>query len=258
LAVSPVTPPDTDPVEAERQRSLRLEALGQLTGVVAHDFNNLLTIIVGNLERLRDGSHDAFVQHGAKAALDAAVRGEKLVQSLLAFARRGPLCHRVLDLNRTIRDMVPLLRQSLGASIELIPALAPNVWPVATDVNQTEMAVLNLVVNARDAMPDGGMLRIETANVRLNGEHGGLHGIFVALTVADTGCGMSPEVLAHAFEPFFTTKAEGNGTGLGLGTVYGFARRSFGTATIRSEPATGTAVTIYLPRSLAPRHTVAF
>lgn len=107
VAVTPVTPPDTDPFEAERQRSFRLEVLGQLTGAVAHDFNSLLTIIVGNLERLRDGSHDAFVQHGAKAALDAAVRGEKLVQSLLAFVRRRPLHHRVFDLNRTIRDMVP-------------------------------------------------------------------------------------------------------------------------------------------------------
>ena len=248
----PVTPLDIEPREAERQRSLRLEALGRLTGAVAHDFNNLLTIIVGNLEWLRDGSPDAFVQHGAKAALDAAVRGERLVQSLLAFARRRPLCHRVFDLNATIRDMEPLLRQSLGMSIELMPVLAPDVWPVETDVSQTEMAVLNLVVNARDAMPDGGVLRIDTANVRLTGEHDGLHGTFVALTVADTGCGMSPDVLARAFEPFFTTKAEGQGTGLGLSMVYGLARQSRGTAVICSEPGEGTAVTIFLPRSLAP------
>jgi signal transduction histidine kinase len=250
--VLPVTRPDINTREAALERSLRLEALGRLTGSVAHDFNNLLTIIVGNLEQLRDRSHDAFVQHGAKAALDAAVRGEKLVQSLLAFARRRPLCHRVFDLNAMIRDMDPLLRQSLGANIELIPALAPGVWPVETDVSQTEMAVLNLVVNARDAMPEGGVLRIETANVMLTGERDGLHGIFVALTVADTGCGMSPEVLARAFEPFFTTKAEGKGTGLGLSMVYGFARQSRGTAAIRSEPNEGTAVTIYLPRSVAP------
>lgn len=250
MAAPPVTP-GNDQGEEERQRALRLEALGQLTGAVAHDFNNLLTIIVGNLERLREGSRDAFVQHGANAALDAAVRGEKLVQSLLAFARRGPLSHRVFDLNRTIRDMVPLLRQSLGTRIELIPDLAPSISPVETDMSQTEMAVLNLVVNARDAMPAGGRLRIETANVRLSGEHDGLHGIFVALTVTDTGCGMTPEVVARAFEPFFTTKSEGQGTGLGLSRVYGFARQSRGTATIRSEPARGTAVTIYLPRSLA-------
>jgi signal transduction histidine kinase len=248
VAVPPMTP-DNDPGE-ERQRSLRLEALGQLTGAVAHDFNNLLTIIVGNLEHLRDGSRDAFVQRGAKAALDAAMRGEKLVRSLLAFARQGPLSHRVFDLNATIRDLVPLLRQSLGANIELIPALASNALPVETDMSQTEMAVLNLVVNARDAMPDGGRLRIDTANVRLTGEHG-LHGIFVALTVTDTGYGMTPEVLSRAFEPFFTTKADGHGTGLGLSMVYGFARQSLGSAAIRSEPGRGAAVSIYLPRSSA-------
>jgi two-component system, NtrC family, sensor kinase len=250
--VLPVTRSDVNAREAELQRTLRLEALGRLTGSVAHDFNNLLTVIVGNLEQMRDRSHDVFVQHGAKAALDAAVRGEKLVQSLLAFARRGPLCHCVFDLNAVIRDMEPLLRQSLGTDIELIPALAPDVWPVETDVSQAEMAVLNLVVNARDAMPNGGVLRIETANVVLTGEHEELNGIFVALTVADTGCGMSPEVLARAFEPFFTTKAEGKGTGLGLSTVYGFARQSLGTAAIRSKPDEGTSVTIYLPRSAAP------
>jgi two-component system, cell cycle sensor histidine kinase and response regulator CckA len=248
VAVPPVTP-DLNPSETERRRSLRLEALGQLTGAVAHDFNNLLTIIVGNLERLRDGSRDAFVQHGAKAALDAAMRGEKLVRSLLAFARRRPLSHRAFDLNDAIREMVPLLRQSLGASIKLTPVLASDALPVETDMSQTEMAVLNLVVNARDAMPDGGRLRIETATVRLTGEYDGLRGMFAALTVTDTGCGMSPEVLAHAFEPFFTTKAEG--TGLGLSMVYGFARQSLGTAVIGSARTTGTAVTIYLPRSLA-------
>ena len=247
-----VTPPDMNAREAAHERSLRLEALGRLTGSVAHDFNNLLTVIVGNLEQLRDYSEDAFVQHGARAALEAAVRGERLVHSLLAFARRRPLCHRVFDLNAMIRDMEPLLRQSLGTNIELVPALAPGVWPVETDVSQTEMAVLNLVVNARDAMPDEGVLRIETANVVLAGERDGLHGIFVALTVADTGCGMPPEVLAHAFDPFFTTKADGKGTGLGLSMVYGFARQSRGTAVIRSQANAGTSVTIYLPRSVTP------
>lgn len=238
-------------VEAQLRQSQKLEALGQLTGGVAHDFNNLLTIVIGNLETLIRRPDDPKTPKRLRDALNAAMRGEKLVRSLLAVARRQPLTYRVFDLNLLIREMESLLRQALGAGIEVEFRFSSEVWPVETDESQTEMAILNLAVNARDAMPKGGRLSIDTANVRLAGECGGLVGDYVALKIADSGCGMPAAVLAHAFEPFFTTKEAGKGTGLGLATVYGFAKQSGGGATLESETGAGTAVTIYLPRSRA-------
>lgn len=227
----------------------RLEVLGELTDGLAHDFNNLLTIILGNLERLMDGSQDPVLQHQVNTAHDAAKRGERLVQSLLSFARSKPVERSALDINDVVRDMEPLLVHCLGPQIELATRLDADVCPVEVDASQLEMAVLNLAVNARDAMAGGGVLRIETASRMLSGQYDGLRGSFIALIMADTGCGMSPEVLARAFEPHFTTKPKGRGTGLGLPTVRGLAKRAHGTVTIESAPGNGTKVTVYLPRS---------
>jgi signal transduction histidine kinase len=227
-----------------------LEALGRLTEGLAHDFNNLLTIILANLERAKDQAEDPELQRRVYAAHDAAKRGERLVKSFLLFARSQPANCRVLDLNALIRNMEPLLTHCLGPNIKLTTLLDPNAWPVETDPSQTEMAILNLAVNARDATPRDGQLRIETANVMLSGEYDGLCGVFVALTIVDNGCGMSPAVLARVFDPFFTTKPAGRGTGLGLSTVGSFAKQFRGTVTIESELGRGTSVTIYLPRSL--------
>jgi signal transduction histidine kinase len=244
--------PDTSDVLRDQRSkpSLRLEALGRLTEGLAHDFNNLLTIILANLERAKDQAEDPELQRRVYAAHDAAKRGERLVKSFLLFARSQPANCRVLDLNALIRNMEPLLTHCLGPNIKLTTLLDPNAWPVETDPSQTEMAILNLAVNARDATPRDGQLRIETANVMLSGEYDGLCGVFVALTIVDTGCGMSPAVLARVFDPFFTTKPAGRGTGLGLSTVGSFAKQFRGTVTIESELGRGTSVTIYLPRSL--------
>jgi signal transduction histidine kinase len=226
----------------------RLEVLGELTDGLAHDFNNLLTIILANLERLMDRAEDPELQHQANTAHDAAKRGERLIRSLLSFAQSNPADRGQLDLNAVIRDMEPLLVHCLGLRVQLETRLDADACLVEADASQTEMAILNLAVNARDAMPEGGVLRIETASRTLGGEHDGLHGAFIALTVADTGCGMSPEVLARAFEPHFTTKPKGKGTGLGLPTVRGLAKRVHGTVTIESTLGQGTTVTVYLPR----------
>jgi signal transduction histidine kinase len=182
-------------------------------------------------------------------ALPAAELGAKLVRSLLAFARQQPLELTVVDVNRVIAGMGALLQHALTSQHRLVLELAPELWPTYADANQLELSVLNLVLNARDAMKEAGTVRIATANCRLAREHNGLSGEFVALTVADTGRGMTPVVLARAFEPFFTTKEKGRGTGLGLASVYGFARQCGGSTTIESEPGKGTTVTIYLPRS---------
>ena len=235
-------------VEEQLRRTQKLEALGQLTGGVAHDFGNLLFNMLANLELLRDRPDESRTRSRIEDALEAGERAKKLLQSLLAFARRQPLAPKKLDANEIVEGVKELLRQSLGYKGRLVLAPAQDLWPVSADRTQLEMSLLNLVVNARDALSDSGKVEIATSNVRLQGEPEGLDGEFVALSVSDDGRGMSAEVLEHAFEPFFTTKGSRGGTGLGLASVYGFAKQCGGTAVIESALGKGTVVTIYLPR----------
>jgi two-component system NtrC family sensor kinase len=235
-------------VEEQLRRTQKLEALGQLTGGVAHDFGNLLFNMLANLELLRDRPDKSRDGSRIADALAAGERAKKLIQSLLAFARRQPLAPTKLDANEIIEGMKELLRQSLGYKGRIVLEPAQGLWPVSADRTQLEMSLLNLVVNARDALSGSGKVEIATRNVRLTGEPDGLEGEFVALSVSDDGRGMSAEVLEHAFEPFFTTKGPREGTGLGLASVYGFARQCGGAAAIASALGKGTVVTIYLPR----------
>ena len=246
---------DDDMGDAPPSPARRLEVLGDLADGLAHDFNNLLTIILGNLERLMDRSQDPELRRRVNMAREAAIRGERLIRSLLSFAQCRPVERNLLNLNSVIRDMEPLLVHCLEPRVQLITRLDADA-PVEADMSQTEMAILNLAVNARDAMAGNGVLRIETANRTLSGEHDGLHGCFIALTVTDTGSGMSPEVLARAFEPYFTTKPDGRGTGLGLSTVRDFAKRVRGTVAIESALGRGTTVTVYLPRGSSSKEGV--
>jgi signal transduction histidine kinase len=239
---------EKEQIEARLARSQRLEALGQLTGSVAHDFGNLLNPILGMLELLAKWPNDPRSPSRLGIARAAAERAAKLVHSLLVFARQQPLAMARVDLNETITGMTDLLSQALGSGVTLRLELQPDAWPARADTGQLEMAILNLVVNARDAITRGGIVRIATANIVLDGDIDGLVGDFVVLTVSDTGAGMPPEILARAFEPLFTTKLAGKGTGLGLASLYGFAKQCGGTATIDSELGKGTTVAIYLPR----------
>ncbi|MBV8652600.1 MAG: hybrid sensor histidine kinase/response regulator [Alphaproteobacteria bacterium] len=239
--------------EAQLHQSQKIEALGKLTGGVAHDFNNLLTVIIGNLERLRSHQVDARHEKMVGAALAAAERGERSLQALLAFARNQPLEIRELDLNAIVRAIAGLVRQCVGDAVELVLSLDPKAWPVAADRNQLELAIVNLAVNARDAMPAGGVFRIATADVHIEGTPNGLVGDFVTLAVSDTGIGMPSEIAEKVFEPFFTTKEAGKGTGLGLSQVYGFVTQCQGTVTVSSVAGEGTTFTLYLPRVSDPR-----
>ncbi len=242
--------------EAELRQSQKMEALGQLTGGVAHDFNNLLTVLQGCLELLSGRQRDARMQARVEMGLRTIERGEKLTGQLLAFARRQPLTVESLDLNSRLRRMTELLVQTVGSGIGIETDLAPDLWPLDADAGQLDLAVINLAINARDAMPEGGVLRIRTFNATLSGTEPGEPteaGDFVGLAISDNGTGMPPEVAARAFEPFFTTKGPDKGTGLGLSMVYGFARQSGGTATIRSAVGRGTTVSLHLPRSRAHR-----
>jgi len=234
--------------EAELRQAQKMEALGQLTGGVAHDFNNLLTVLQGCLEILSGKQQNDQLQQRVDMALRTVERGEKLTSQLLAFARRQPLRIATVDLNDRLRRMTELLTRTVGRGIAIDTKLAPELWPVAADVTQLELAVINLAINARDAMPDGGVLRIRTFNTT-HPEESDLVGDFAGLEISDNGTGMSSEVIGRAFEPFFTTKGPGKGTGLGLSMVYGFARQSGGSALIRSEIGRGTTVTLFLPRS---------
>jgi len=239
--------------ETELYQSQRMEALGQLTGGVAHDFNNLLTVLQGCLELLSGRQPEDRLQARVDMALGTIERGRKLTGQLLAFARRQPLKVVRVDINGLLRRMAELLTQTVGTNIRAIYDLAPDLWPADTDAAQLELAVINLAINARDAMPEGGQLRLRTFNRTLSPQtfDGGLKkgGDFVGLEISDTGTGMTPEVQARAFEPFFTRKEPGKGTGLGLSMVYGFARQSGGSASIRSEVDRGTTVTLLLPRA---------
>ncbi len=252
-------------LEEQFQQAQKLESVGRLAGGIAHDFNNLLTVILGSAEALqedvRGGSRPSPEDVGA--IREAGERARDLTRQLLAFARKQVIALVPLDLNALVRGAEKLLRRVLGEDVELAAALAPDLWAVRCDPGQIEQVVLNLAVNARDAMASGGRLLIETANVevdeRLTAAHPGMRaGPHVRLSLRDTGHGMSPEVKAHLFEPFFTTKAPGQGTGLGLATVYGIVKQSNGYILANSAAGQGTSFEIYLPRTLdAPRATSA-
>ena len=239
--------------QAQRQaaQSQKMEALGQLTGGVAHDFNNLLMIVSGHAQRLQKRLTEPRDVRGIEAIQIAATRGESLTRQLLSFSRGQPLNPTVLGLAETVTGIRDVLSGSLHVNIALAIDLAPTIWPVRVDKSEIELALVNLVLNARDAMPEGGRLTISAENVCLGpaDARDGLTGEFVALRVADTGCGIADDIVAKVCEPFFTTKAAEKGTGLGLSQVYGFARRSGGTLAIASELGRGTAVSLYLPRS---------
>jgi len=229
----------------------KMEAVGQLTGGIAHDFNNLLTVVCGSLELLEARISDERSLALLHAAQRGASRGAKLTEYLLAFARKQRLEPEPAELNSIVTEMSEMLRRSIGAAIEIRLALAKELWPVLIDVNHMEAVLLNVAINARDAMPDGGILLIETANIArgdtLPQEIAGYD--CVLLSMRDTGTGMSPEVIERAFEPFFTTKEIGKGTGLGLSMVFGVVRQSGGTVRICSHIGEGTTVQIYLPRA---------
>jgi signal transduction histidine kinase len=234
-----------------------MEALGQLTGGVAHDFNNLLTVLQGSLEMLSGRQQSDQLQARVDTALRTVERGERLTEQLLAFARRQPLTRETIDLNAELRRMAELLTRTVGSGIAIRTDLAPDLWPVDADATQLELAVINLAINARDAMPGGGRLGIRTFNRAVPPEGAPEKPTrareFVSLEISDTGHGMPPDVAARAFEPFFTTKEAGKGTGLGLSMVYGFARQSGGSASIRTDVGRGTAVTLLLPKGLPAR-----
>jgi nitrogen-specific signal transduction histidine kinase len=240
--------------EEQLRQAQKMEAVGQLTGGVAHDFNNLLTVIMGNLEHLDRVLPPAQpTQRIIAAALRGASRAAMLTHRLLAFSRRQPLAPEILSVNKLVAGMSDLMRRTLGETILIEAVLAGGLWPTLADSNQLENALINLAINARDAMPDGGKLTIETANTHLDEPYARMHdevqsGQYVGIFVTDTGVGMAPETAARAFEPFFTTKERGQGTGLGLSQVYGFIKQSGGHATIYAEIGEGTTVKLYLPR----------
>jgi nitrogen-specific signal transduction histidine kinase/ActR/RegA family two-component response regulator len=242
-------------LHAQLQQAQRLDAVGRLTGGVAHDFNNLLTVILGNAELLAEQLQDRpDVLPLAQMTRMAAERGAGLIQRLLAFARRQALQPQAVDTHQLLASMDPLLRRTLPADIDFELVRAAGLWQAMVDPAQLESAVLNLVLNARDAMPEGGRLTLETANAWIDQSYADSHddvvpGQYVLLSVSDTGCGMAPAELARAFDPFYTTKGVGKGTGLGLSMVYGFARQSRGHVKLYSEPGEGTTVRLYLPRA---------
>jgi PAS domain S-box-containing protein len=236
-------------------QSRKMEAVGQLTGGIAHDFNNLLTGIVGSLDLLRTRLNQGRTENVGRyidAAMTSANRAAALTHRLLAFARRQPLIPESVDANQLVVSLEDLLRRTIGETIDLAITASNNLWGTLCDPNQLESALLNLAINARDAMPEGGRLTIATTNARLDGVTADTPalapGDYICIDVTDTGTGMSPEVAARAFDPFFTTKPIGQGTGLGLSMIYGFARQSKGHATIDSQLGRGTSVRVYLPR----------
>ncbi|MDB5679058.1 PAS domain-containing sensor histidine kinase [Sphingomonas bacterium] len=242
-------------IEEQLRQSQKMEAVGQLTGGLAHDFNNLLTGIGGSLEMMqvrmaqgRTGDFDRYLL----AAQGAVKRAAALTHRLLAFSRRQPLDPRPTNINRLINDLQDLIQRTVGPSVRVEVVGAGGLWPTLVDPNQLENAILNLSINARDAMPDGGRLTIETANKWLDERTARQQdlpvGQYVSICVSDTGTGMAPDIVAKAFEPFFTTKPLGQGTGLGLSMIYGFARQSGGQVRIYSEVGQGTTMCIYLPR----------
>ncbi len=241
--------------EARLRQAQKMEAIGQLTGGIAHDFNNMLSVVIGGLEL----AQRRLAGDGAKAgkhieqAMEGANRAAALTKRLLAFARSEPLLPSAINPNELLNGMSDLLERTIGDTITVEFSVTENIWPIFVDPYQLENAVLNLAVNARDAMPEGGTLRIVTTNTLLSdgeieGVNGGEH---IRLSVSDTGVGMTSDVLDRAFEPFFTTKPTGKGTGLGLSQIFGFVRQSRGAVTVESNPGRGTTVSIFLPRSMS-------
>jgi two-component system NtrC family sensor kinase len=233
-----------------------MEAVGRLTGGIAHDFNNLLTAILGNIDLAmrRLPQEDDRIRRLLSSARQASDRAATLVQRLLSYSRQHPLEFKAVEINRLVQNMSELLRRTIGETVTVETVLAGGLWKTAVDPNQLENAIINLAINARDAMPEGGRLTIETANTYLDEgyttEHGGEfgHGQYVMLAVTDAGSGMTKDVIDRAFEPFFTTKPTGVGTGLGLSMVYGFVKQSAGHIKIYSEPGEGTSIKMYFPR----------
>lgn len=253
-------------VESALRQAQRLEAIGQLTSGVAHDFNNLLTVVLGNVEQMKKRVSDPSLTRRLEMMAEASRRGATLTAQMLAFSRRQNLELRPVDLNETVTGMRDLLASSIGGSVQIMaPDLAEDLWPAMIDPTQIELVILNLAINARDAMEVGGSLTIRTRNVTLEQAQDDLPaGQFVMVSVTDTGSGMTEEVLAKAFEPFFTTKAVGEGSGLGLSQVFGLAKQAGGGVKIASVVGEGTTIEVYLPRAEgdfqtasapAPRHT---
>ncbi|MBV9931143.1 MAG: response regulator [Alphaproteobacteria bacterium] len=246
--------------EALRQAQ-KMEAVGQLTGGIAHDFNNLLTVVTGNIDMANrslaaSGSADARARRALDNAQKGAERAAALTQRLLAFSRRQPLAPKPIEVDRLVHGISDMLNRALGEIVDLEIVTSPGLWRVEADPNQLESALLNLAVNARDAMPSGGKLTIETANVRLEENYAATHaevspGQYIVISVTDTGTGMSKQTISRVFEPFYTTKEVGKGSGLGLSMVYGFVKQSGGHVSIYSEEEHGTTVKIYLPRLLS-------
>ncbi|WP_049820106.1 hybrid sensor histidine kinase/response regulator [Bradyrhizobium japonicum] len=242
-------------IEAQLAQAQKMEAIGQLTGGIAHDFNNLLTVILGNAEVLldeikSDNQHRKLVE----PIIAAAERGASLTQLMLAYARRQALEPSTFELNEVVTRMNALLRRTIGENVEVDLRLAEPLWSVTADIRQTETAILNIVLNARDAMPQGGKLTIETANVDLSADYAAHNvevnpGQYVMMALSDTGSGIAPEMRDRIFEPFFTTKPVGKGTGLGLSMVYGFVKQTGGHIQVYSEVGHGTCIKIYLPRA---------
>jgi signal transduction histidine kinase/CheY-like chemotaxis protein len=247
-----------DLAESKARQLQKLEAIGQLTGGIAHDFNNILAVIIAGLSLSNRRSKTLEeAKPFMDGALEAAHRGAELTRRLLAFARQQPLIPRTLNVNRMVSEISELISRAVGETVRTETVLAGGAWLVNVDANQLQNAVLNLAVNARDAMPDGGSLTIETANCHLDDRYSRQHddvppGQYVMLSITDTGTGMTADVASRAFEPFFTTKDAGKGTGLGLSQVHGFVRQSNGHIKIYTEPGEGTTVKMYFPRHVAP------
>lgn len=249
----------TDRARSEEviRRTQKMDAIGQLTGGIAHDFNNILGIIKGNLEVLKRALPDhEFAQDRIRAALVGTTRGADLTRKLLAFSHEKARGTQIMRVNQSVREFESLIGKSLTATVNLELELDEDLWLVDVDTADFENVILNLALNARDAMPDGGTLRITTQNKTLDGDYAARNaaataGEYVMIAVSDTGTGMSPEVKDKAFDPFFTTKPEGKGTGLGLPMVYGFVKQSGGHVKIYSEPGEGTTFRLYLPRAQA-------
>ena len=244
-------------VEGVLRQAQRLEAVGQLTSGVAHDFNNLLTVVLGNVHQIQRKPDHPLTPQRLQMIAQAAERGALLTAQMLAFSRRQRLEPRAVDLNDTVRSMSDLLQSTMGGSVRIETALQPDLWPAMIDPTQIELVILNLAINARDAMEVGGKVTVETANVTLGPPVRAEEpqaGSYVMVAVSDTGSGMTPEILAKVFEPFFTTKDVGKGSGLGLSQVFGLAQQSGGGVRIDSVPGQGTAVRVFLPRaSEAPK-----
>ncbi|RVT94709.1 CHASE3 domain-containing protein [Sphingomonas crocodyli] len=243
--------------EAQTRQLQKMESIGQLTGGIAHDFNNMLAIVIGSLDlakRKIGGDPEVLTRYISNAS-EGAERAASLTARLLAFSRQQPLAPVTIDVNKLVQGMSELLRRTMGEQYMVETVLAGGLWRAFADPGQLENSVLNLAVNARDAMADGGHVTIETANAYLDDEYARIHsevapGQYVMISVTDTGTGMTPEVIAKAFDPFFTTKAVGKGTGLGLSQIFGFTKQTGGHCAIYSEPGQGTTVKLYMPRHM--------